>query len=367
MCVNLVGPTVGAPAPEIVLTGRASGARETGRATGGGPRVLAFVQRGSVDDPWPPDPEKLHAIRAQLRGLGAELIVLSPEGVWSMSADDPPEQVAPRSDKLAGDMAATARQYGVRDGDAVFVIDSDGVVRFAQHPAQPIGPVYDTLAAALAIAGDAMHARAAVGAAQQVLFTRREWTATCLVTGFATALFAGCKESPRTSPDRGTAPNAAIASNDIDVTLTINGKRHVLKLDPRTSLLDALRERLGLTGTKKGCDAGQCGACTVLIGGKRITSCLTLAVMAQNREITTIEGLAKGSVLHPMQQAFVDHDGLQCGYCTPGQILSAVALLDEGHARTDAEVREQMSGNICRCGAYSNIVAAIQAARRVRS
>jgi xanthine dehydrogenase YagT iron-sulfur-binding subunit len=157
------------------------------------------------------------------------------------------------------------------------------------------------------------------------------------------------------------------ADTDVDVTLTINGKVHRMRLDPRASLLDTLRERLGMTGSKKGCDAGQCGACTVMLGGKRVNSCLTLAVMAQGRDITTIEGLAKDGALHPVQQAFIEHDGLQCGYCTPGQIISAVALLREGHATTDAEVREQMSGNICRCGAYPNIVAAIQAARRVRA
>jgi len=223
MSTSLVGPTVGAPAPEVVLVGRSSW------ASSGQPRVLAFVQRASFDDPWP-RPETLHAIRAQLRGLGAGLIVLSPEGVWSMSADDPPEQVAAHSDELAGDVAATARQYGVGDGDAVFVIDGAGMVRFAHHPAQPIGPVYDTLAAALAIAGKAMHARAALGARQQVLFTRREWTVTCLVTGFATALFAGCKESPRAPPDRVAPPVAVTASSDVDVMLRINGKRHALKL-----------------------------------------------------------------------------------------------------------------------------------------
>jgi xanthine dehydrogenase YagT iron-sulfur-binding subunit len=356
MSTSLVGPMVGAPAPELALTGW------TGRASSGEPRVLAFVTRGFEA----PGPETLRAIRAQLRGLGAELVVLSPAGAWSMRADDPPEQLAPRSNELAGDVAATAQQYGARGGDAVFVVDSAGVVRFAHHPTEQLGAVYDTLATALAIAGEAMHARAAPGTVQRVLFTRREWTVTCLVTGFAAALFASCKDSPRKAPEPAAAVVAPDPSDEVDVTLTINGKRHALKLEPRTSLLDALRERLGLTGTKKGCDAGQCGACTVLVGGKRITSCLTLAVMAQDREITTIEGLAKDDALHPMQQAFVDHDGLQCGYCTPGQILSAVAMLDEGHASTDAEIREQMSGNICRCGAYPNIVAAIQAARRAR-
>ncbi len=149
----------------------------------------------------------------------------------------------------------------------------------------------------------------------------------------------------------------------VPVSLQINGKKHELKLEPRVSLLDALREYLGMTGTKKGCDHGQCGACTVLVDGRRIYSCLTLAVMHQGVPITTIEGLANGDMLHPVQAAFLERDAFQCGYCTSGQICSAVGLLKEGHARTDADIREQMSGNICRCGAYCNIVAAIKDAR----
>ena len=149
----------------------------------------------------------------------------------------------------------------------------------------------------------------------------------------------------------------------IDVELRINGASKRLVLDPRTTLLDALREHLGLTGAKKGCDHGQCGACTVHLDGRRTLSCLTLAVAAQGKSVTTIEGLAKGDELHPMQQAFVDHDGFQCGYCTPGQIMSAVALLSERCGPNDDEVRESMSGNLCRCGAYPNIIAAIQAVR----
>jgi len=150
----------------------------------------------------------------------------------------------------------------------------------------------------------------------------------------------------------------------IPVSLEVNGKKVALSLDPRTTLLDALRETLDLTGTKKGCDHGQCGACTVLLDGRAVNACLTLAATAQGAEITTIEGLARGDTLHPVQTAFVEHDGFQCGYCTPGQILSAVALLAEGRAVSDDEVRQQMSGNLCRCGAYTNIVAAVQAARK---
>lgn len=164
--------------------------------------------------------------------------------------------------------------------------------------------------------------------------------------------------------------------NSVSVTLQINSQAHVLQLDPRVSLLDVLREYLGFTGTKKGCDHGQCGACTVLVDGHRINSCLALAVSYEGESITTIEGLATGEDLHPIQAAFIQHDGFQCGYCTPGQIMSAIALLHEVQANvpshvtpqvaaatiklTDAEIKERMSGNICRCGAYINIIAAIR-------
>ena len=151
---------------------------------------------------------------------------------------------------------------------------------------------------------------------------------------------------------------AGPTSDLVNVNLKINGTAYSLDVDPRVTLLDALRERLHLTGSKKGCDHGQCGACTVLINGRRINSCLTLAVMHEGDEITTIEGLANGDELHPVQAAFIEHDGFQCGYCTPGQICSAVALLKENHANSDDEIREWMSGNICRCGAYPNILAA---------
>ena len=144
------------------------------------------------------------------------------------------------------------------------------------------------------------------------------------------------------------------------ITLTINGQKRTLAVAPWTTLLDALRERLELTGTKKGCDHGQCGACTVLLDGRRVVSCLTLAVMKDGSSVTTIEGLASNGTLHPLQQAFIDHDAFQCGYCTSGQICSAAGLIAEGKAKTPEEIRELMSGNICRCGAYPNIVAAVK-------
>ncbi|MGX7873773.1 (2Fe-2S)-binding protein [Mesorhizobium sp. ORM6] len=154
----------------------------------------------------------------------------------------------------------------------------------------------------------------------------------------------------------------------IPVHLDINGRHHQLEIEPRVTLLDALRDRLGLSGTKKGCDHGQCGACTVHVDGERVLACLTLAAQAEGRTITTIEGLAREGELHPVQAAFLEQDAFQCGYCTPGQIMSAVACIREGHAGSDEEIREYMAGNLCRCGAYPHIVAAVrQAALEVAS
>ena len=169
-------------------------------------------------------------------------------------------------------------------------------------------------------------------------------------------------------PDNNAKPDdqpAGANAAGCAITLNINGQDRAFTVESRLTLLDALRERLLLTGTKKGCDHGQCGACTVHINGERTLSCLTLAVMQQGQKITTIEGLVEGNALHPLQQAFIEHDGFQCGFCTPGQIMSAAALLREGHARTEDEIRELMSGNICRCGAYNGIVEAIAAVMEV--
>ena len=158
--------------------------------------------------------------------------------------------------------------------------------------------------------------------------------------------------------------STSASSDPVAFVLEINERQHRVALDVRTTLLDALREHLGLTGTKKGCDQGQCGACTVLVDGRRVLSCLTLAASVQGHSITTIEGIGgRNGELHPMQQAFIEHDAFQCGYCTPGQILSAIACVNEGHADSDAAIRESMSGNICRCGAYPNIVAAVNQAK----
>jgi xanthine dehydrogenase YagT iron-sulfur-binding subunit len=197
--------------------------------------------------------------------------------------------------------------------------------------------------------------------------TRREVLGAALTTGVTLALTPLTASGPaqaapaaQSLPPSATVP--ASAGGSVPITLKINGRAHTLPLEPRVTLLDALREHLGLFGTKKGCDHGQCGACTVLVNGTRVNSCLTLAIMHQHEEITTVEGLAHGDRLHPVQVAFIEHDAFQCGYCTPGQLCSAVGLIREGHAKTDAEIREQMAGNICRCGAYSNIVAAVRQA-----
>ena len=187
-------------------------------------------------------------------------------------------------------------------------------------------------------------------------FNRRSFIAAAAGTAVAvplTARAAGVPASPASPQD----PSLPVA-----LTLRVNGEDRALTIDARTTLLDALREHLGLTGSKKGCDHGQCGACTVLADGRRVVSCLTLALVAQGKDITTIEGLGNGDALHPMQAAFIEQDAFQCGYCTPGQIMSAIACVTEGHASSDEDIREYMSGNICRCAAYPNIVAAVRQA-----
>ncbi|PBB82123.1 oxidoreductase [Mesorhizobium sp. WSM3879] len=184
---------------------------------------------------------------------------------------------------------------------------------------------------------------------------------------FMTATVSAAAAAPLlSSPTRAEKPAATRSGlrETVAVSLRINKQPYELSLDARTSLLDALRDHVGLTGTKKGCDHGQCGACTVLVGGKRVLSCLSFAVMNDGKEVTTVEGLSSSDgKLHPMQQAFIDHDAFQCGYCTPGQIMSAIGCVNEGHANSEDDIREYMSGNICRCAAYPNIVAAVVQAR----
>jgi xanthine dehydrogenase YagT iron-sulfur-binding subunit len=206
--------------------------------------------------------------------------------------------------------------------------------------------------------------------------SRRGLLATAAAAAAAVPLLDGCAHepataarpashveasSPRSRGSGGPMTRPQPATGAIPLTLKINGREHAVELEPRVTLLDALREHIGLTGTKKGCDHGQCGACTVLLSGRRVDSCLLLAIMANGQDIITIEGLSQGDgQLHPIQSAFIEHDAFQCGYCTPGQICSAVGLLREGHCKSDDDIREAMSGNLCRCGAYPNIVAAVR-------
>jgi xanthine dehydrogenase YagT iron-sulfur-binding subunit len=206
------------------------------------------------------------------------------------------------------------------------------------------------------------------GDADQSLFgrvTRRSFLSHLGAAGIAaTASPVLAATAPQASPAVDAESEAKVSAGTVPVTLRVNGKSHVLRLDPRTTLLDCLRENLNLPGTKKGCDHGQCGACTVHVNGQRVNSCLSFAVMHSADEITTIEGIGQPDNLHPMQAAFVEHDGYQCGYCTSGQIMSAVALLREPVGPSDEDVKQAMYGNICRCGAYPNIIAAVQAVRR---
>ena len=195
-------------------------------------------------------------------------------------------------------------------------------------------------------------------------WTRRDFLETSLKTGAVVAAVPAALQSQDSIVTEAVATTGPNIAGAVPITLRLNGKEHQLRVDPRTTLLDCLRETAALTGTKKGCDHGQCGACTVHVNGRRVNSCLSLALMQEGAEITTIEGLGSPGALHPMQAAFVACDGYQCGYCTSGQIMSAVALLKEQCGPDDAAVKELMSGNICRCGAYANIVAAIQQVRK---
>jgi xanthine dehydrogenase YagT iron-sulfur-binding subunit len=326
----------------------------------------------AVFDVWNVERAELSSIRAELRGLGAGLVVISDAGVYAFGPDDDVEVVASTPELPAGALEAVRRDWVVGGASpvasatervALFVIDGARTVRFAQCGLVPRGAAEKTLADGLSEAGRAMLALPP----SSVRLRRRDILTACMIVGFAAALDACARRGTRTASPASAAPPPVApssSSGEIAVTLTVNGEKHALRIEPRVSLLDALRERLGLTGTKKGCDHGQCGACTVLVGGRRVNSCLTLAVMVEGAEITTIEGLARGGELHPLQAAFIAEDAFQCGYCTPGQIVSAAGLLRERRELSAEAVREHMSGNICRCGAYPNIVRAVLRAQK---
>ena len=318
-----------------------------------GCRVLAFARDWS-----PQRNDETRAIRSHLRGLGADLVIVGAHQAWRIRPDD---EVFMFDETAARQLH---RDHGVKGEDAVIVLDDEHRVVFEHRQPTLDQPM---LLAGLTAATEAMLRPT------PTTFTRRGWVATCVVAGFSAVVLAACRQhdheptpAPTQTPTAVPSPPPVVAVEEIPIVLDINGKQRKLSVEPRVSLLDALRERLDLPGTKKGCDAGQCGACTVHIAGKRVLSCLTLAVTAQGKPITTIEGLAQNGELHAVQKAFIAHDGMQCGFCTPGQIMSAVALLAEGRATTDDEIREQMSGNICRCGAYPNILASIKAARATK-
>jgi xanthine dehydrogenase YagT iron-sulfur-binding subunit len=301
----------------------------------------------------------LKRIRAELRGLGAALFLISQGRVFAFRPDDELDLDGTSSVVSAETLTTLRTACGLTASAtatelSLIVAGGDGHV-LARHSLSASDQL-SALADGLSAAG-----REVLAQSPSVLLSRREVVLASLVGAFALLALGGCHHA--STPSATPAATPAPTSRSRKITLNVNGQPHPLELEPRVSLLDALRERLALTGSKKGCDHGQCGACTVLIDGRRVNACLTLAVMVGDAPITTIEGLAKGDALHPMQAAFVEQDALQCGYCTPGQIMSALGLVRENRAHSDAEVREHMSGNICRCGAYPNIVAAIQHGR----
>jgi xanthine dehydrogenase YagT iron-sulfur-binding subunit len=349
-----LAPVIGERAPEFdEIDGE--GRRVSLKDFRGSPVVLAFSSTH-----WNPAAsehiESYNRTIAKLPGLAAaKLLRVEHEGVWRELSFADAQLSIPL---VLNGSADLARRYGVGDGPAVFVIDASGVIRWRHLAGEPL--VLPDTAAFSALADDAMpRARGT--------WTRREFVAATMAASFALAFLPLTRR--RELQAQAPATTSSGPAGTIPVTLTVNGRALTLQLEPRVTLLDALREYAGLPGTKKGCDHGQCGACTVHINGKRALSCLTFAVMQQGKAITTIEGLAHstgatGDELHPMQEAFLTHDGFQCGYCTPGQIMSAAAMVKEPWGTDDADVREAMSGNICRCGAYTNIVAAIQEVRR---
>ena len=324
----------------------------------GQPVVLAF----SPQDWDPSRAESLAHTRRLLAGagFGGELLGLTRDGLWCQAAfADGPLAFPLVSDTDAN--SSVAQAYGVAGRQALFLLDGEGVIRWRSvaAPGQPLR-AEDLLAGLSALAPQTAKTNTGL--------SRRDFLAAAL----GAALVLSLPGSPARAADTtqalpvGTGPlRPPVSTGTMPVTLNVNGTDYALQIEPRVSLLDAVRERVGLTGSKKGCDHGQCGACTMHADGKRINSCLALAVAYQGKKITTVEGLAApDGTLSPVQAAFIQHDGFQCGFCTSGQIMSASALLTEPVGPEDSDVREAMSGNLCRCGAYNGIVAAVQDARK---
>jgi xanthine dehydrogenase YagT iron-sulfur-binding subunit len=344
-------------APAFALHAGANGANLSLDSFAGEPAVLAFFDDIDFVEV---SAEELDRARAELRGLGAGLLALSHRGLWCFRPDEQSSAFAGAAALDPPAMAALRERFGVADGAAaVFVLDPDGNIRFSTT-ADGADATFAGLVQALALAG-----RSLTGTPRPPFtLTRPQLVLNSLVAALALAFLDGCRARAA------TPPAARVVTDEVDIALQVNGVARKLRVDPRVTLLDALRDRLDLPGTKKGCDQGQCGACTVLVDGRRVNACLTLALAAEGAKIVTIEGLATGAALHPVQAAFIAEDGVQCGYCTSGQIVSAVGLLAEHRTvagpeapLADDDIREGMSGNLCRCGAYPNIVAAIRRAR----
>ena len=293
-----------------------------------------------------------------LRGDPVLLVLSSPH--WDPARDElaalyPAMHGVARPLVVTEDRSAIARLFGVHDATALFVIDEHGAIRWRYVAGVDVVPQ----SSVVPTVDDALDETRTHG------MTRRDFVQAALAA--AAVLATTLAPKPVRAAVRSAEPAPGLLSGATPVTLNVNGRPLTLDLEPRVTLLDALRERAGLTGTKKGCDHGQCGACTVHVDGRRVLSCMTFAVMLPpTAKITTIEGLASGDALHPMQQAFITHDGFQCGFCTSGQIMAAAAMVSEPWGSSDDDVREAMSGNICRCGAYPGIVAVVQSVRGTR-
>ncbi len=357
---------IGAPAPNLFIdTGCGTEATALSQLKGR-VVVLAFSRPG-----WDPARQELiddyNRALGRVSGLDAKLLEINDRGhgckIAQLGEDESTVELALMSG--IDSYGAVAKAYGVYGRNALFIVDEFGNIAWSYTAPIGTSPNADELLSALSFLSPKQCKKSPL----QAQLTRRQFVAAAVATAFALSIPVATNEVH--AQGEGTyaplAQSETLKANQISISLDINGSQYPLQIDPRTTLLDALREQIGLTGTKKGCDHGQCGACTVHLDDRRVNSCLLLAAMCRDKKIVTIEGLAVDGTLHKMQTSFIAHDGFQCGYCTPGQIMSAVALLDEPCGPDDSDVRELMSGNICRCGAYPNIIDAIQDVRGNRT